>query len=119
MQEASFSVDELIKEVDTIVAETNKQASLRAEEDSLKAELAEYLVSGRCQPLELGYSFYIIHYASECLTSTVVSGCPMPKCRLLGNGVTLYEVEHHLENDCAKIQLQCSKCKDELRRPDV
>ena len=56
---------------------------------------------------------------TECGNAQLVEGgCPLEKCKFK-NPVGVKELSRHFNEDCTKIDMQCSNCKERMRRPFV
>lgn len=69
--------------------------------------------------VEYSYIEYLSHIVSDCVDAQVVEGgCPLDKCKLK-HSVGLKELRSHLNDECTKVDMQCSNCKEKIRRPFI
>jgi lipoate-protein ligase A len=66
---------------------------------------------------EFTYIDYLNHIVTDCVDGQIVEGgCPLEKCKLKGP-IGLKELRTHFNEECTKIDMQCSNCKERMRRP--
>jgi hypothetical protein len=57
------------------------------------------------------------HAITDCVDSQIVQGgCPLEKCKLKKD-VKIKDLRIHFNEECTKIDMQCSNCKERFRRP--
>ena len=69
--------------------------------------------------IEYSYIEYLSHIVSDCVDAQVVEGgCPLDKCKLK-HPIGIKDLRKHLNDECTKVDMQCSNCKEKMRRPFV
>ena len=100
------------REVTTLNAETDEEKEFAKNKEAIIDKIADTLYNR-----EYRYIEYLNHKVTECEgASQVENGCPLPKCKFKKT-CGIKELREHLANDCTKIDMQCSNCKDVFKRP--
>ena len=77
-----------------------------------KQEMLERIAETLYQTL-YRYLDYLNHVMTVCADFQISDkGCPYDKCKMKGVPMTLGDLKNHLENDCNKIMLECSRCHE-------
>ena len=100
------------EEITTENAVTEEEKQLAAKKEDIIKKIGDTLFTK-----EYTYIEYLSHITSDCVDAQVVEGgCPLEKCKFKAP-IGLKDLRIHLNEECNKIDMQCSNCKEKFKRP--